>query len=48
VGTQTAPEGFKVRPGERAWVRIDSLSLVKEPAKQLYSALIQRKEGQDG
>jgi hypothetical protein len=48
VGTQTAPEGFKVRPGEQAWLRIDSLSLVKEPAKQLYSALIQRKEGQDG
>ena len=44
MGAQTAPEGFKVRPGERVWLRIDSLSLVKEPAKQLYSALIQRKE----
>jgi hypothetical protein len=48
VGPQTAPEGFQVRPGGRAWLRIDNLSLVKEPAKQLYSALIQRKEGQDG
>ena len=47
MGAQTAPEGFKVRPGERVWLRIDSLSLVKEPAKRLYSALMQRKEGRD-
>ncbi len=50
VGPQTAPAGFQVRPGpgRRAWLRIDNLSLVKEPAKLLYSALIQRQEEQDG
>ena len=48
VGTQAAPVGFQVRSGGRAWLRIDNLPLVKEPAKQLYSALIQRKEGRDG
>ena len=48
VGTRAAPEGFQVRSGGRAWLRIDNLPLVKEPAKQLYSALIQREEGRDG
>ena len=47
VGARAAPEGFQVRPGPggRTWLRIDNLSLVKEPAKQLYSALIRREEG---
>jgi hypothetical protein len=46
--TQAAPQEFQVRPGGRAYRRIDNLPLVKDSAKQLYAALIRRKEGRDG
>ena len=47
MGDPKAPEGFRVCLGKPDCFRIDDLSLVKEPAKQLYSALIQRKEERD-
>ncbi len=48
VGDAKAPTSFTVRsgePGEPGCFRIDDLDLVKDRAKQLYSALMQGKEG---
>jgi len=48
LGDPAAPDGFRVRPGARAFLRIDRLPLVKEQAKRLYSALVRGEEVQDG
>jgi len=48
LGDPAAPDGFRVCPGARAFLRIDRLPLVKEQAKRLYSALVRGEEVRDG
>ncbi len=47
-GAKAALEGFRVRPEKHACLRIDNLPLVKEPAKQLYAALMQEEGRRNG